>query len=48
MKGEFKREIFHRLAAAECNNFLAFAQHDGTSTNFFNFTRSPLYRAEQY
>lgn len=42
MKNEFRREIFHRLAPDERNNFLAFAQHHGIPTNLIDFTRSPM------
>lgn len=42
MKNEFRREIVHRLAPDERNNFLAFAQHHGIPTNLIDFTRSPL------
>ncbi len=42
MKNEFRREIFHRLAPDERNNFLAFAQHHRIPTNLIDFTRSPL------
>jgi hypothetical protein len=37
MKNEFRREIFHRLAPDERNNFLAFAQHHGIPTNLIDF-----------